>query len=139
MISLKLSEKLVYELKDKFHNDLHSVILFGSYAKGKAQEYSDIDILIILNRSFADWMERRDLEIDLRKKLYHTVGQVSPKTASVEEMEASLENLNPLILNIIQSGKALYDDGTFDKLKEHFKQLVPSKVVYHANYWEVVV
>ena len=50
MISLKLSEKLVYELKDKFHKDLHSVILFGSYAKGKAQEYSDIDILIILNR-----------------------------------------------------------------------------------------
>jgi len=138
MISPKLSEKLVSELKDKFHKDLHSVILFGSYAKGTAEEYSDIDIIIILNRSFADWIEHRDLEIELRKKFYHKVGQVSPKTASVEELEASLENLNPLILNIIHSGIALYDDGTFDKLKEHFKQIVPSRVVYHADYWEVV-
>ena len=138
MLSEKISKKIVSELKDKFHNDLCSVILFGSYAKGKGQEYSDIDILIILNRSFADWMERRDLEIELRKKLYHTIGQVSPKTASIEELETSLENLNPLILNIIQSGIALYDDGTYDKLKEHFKQIVPGKVVYHADYWEVV-
>ena len=138
MLSEKISKKIVSELKDKFHNDLCSVILFGSYAKGKSQEYSDIDILIILKRSFADWMERRDLEIELRKKLYHTIGQVSPKTASFEELEASLENLNPLILNIIQSGIALYDDGTYDKLKERFKQIVPGKVVYHADYWEVV-
>ena len=69
MLSEKISKKIVSELKDKFHNDLHSVILFGSIAKGKAQEYSDIDILIILKRSFADWMERRDLEIEIREVL----------------------------------------------------------------------
>jgi len=138
MLSEKIANKLISELKEKFQDNLDSIILFGSYAKGTPQEYSDIDILIILNRKFANWMERRDLEIDLRKKFYRAVGQVSPKTASFEELKAALENLNPLILNILNSGIALYDNGTFDKLKEHFKQIVPSRVVYHADYWEVV-
>ncbi len=138
MLLSKLSEKLVSELKDIFHNDLSSVILFGSYAKDMAQPYSDIDILIILNRKFANWTERRDLEIELRKRLYRTVGQVSPKIGTVEELKAALNNLNPLILNILDSGVPLYDDGAFDKLKERFKQIVPAKVMRRADYWEVV-
>ncbi|VVB92369.1 Nucleotidyltransferase domain protein [uncultured archaeon] len=138
MISSKLSEKVVSELKAKFQDKLCSIILYGSYAKGYAQKYSDIDILIILNKKFANWMERRDLEIELRKRLYRTVGQVSPKVASIEELETSLETLNPLILNILNYGIPLYDDGTFDKLLKHFKQIVPSRVVNHEDYWEVV-
>lgn len=138
MLLRGLSEKIVSELKDIFLNDLYSVILFGSYAKGTAQTYSDIDILIILKRKFTHWTERRDLEIELRKRLYRTIGQVSPKVASVEELEMALENLNPLILNIIDSGTPLFDDGTFTKLKERFDQIVPCKVVKHTDYWEVV-
>lgn len=138
MPSPKLSEKIVSELKDIFQTDLRSVILFGSYAKGAAQPYSDIDILIILNRKFANWMERQDLEIELRKRLYRTVGQVSPKVGSIEELEAALKALNPLILNILNSGVALHDDGTFEKLKEQFKLIVPAKAMPHEGYWEVV-
>jgi uncharacterized protein len=138
MLSEKIANKLILELNEKFQSDLHSVILFGSYAKGTAQPYSDIDILIILNRKFANRMERRDLEIELRKRLYRTVGQVSPKIGTVEELKAALNNLNPLILNILDSGIPLYDDGTFDKLKERFKQIVPAKIMRRADYWEVV-
>ncbi len=138
MLLTTLSEKIVSELKDIFHTNLRSVILFGSYTKGAAQPYSDIDVLIILNRKFANWTERRDLEIELRKRLYRTVGQVSPKVGSVEELEAALKAHNPLILNILDSGIALYDDGAFTKLKEHFKQITSTEVVRRADYWEVV-
>lgn len=138
MSSEKISKKIVSELKDRFQSDLRSIILFGSYAKGTAQTYSDIDILIILSRKFANWMERSDLEIELRKRLYRTVGQVSPKVGSSEELEAALEALNPVILNILDSGITLYDDGAFVKLKEHFKRIVPAKAVSHEGYWEVV-
>lgn len=138
MVTKKLSEKIVSELKDIFKSDLHSVTLFGSYAKGTAQTYSDIDILIILNRKFTNWTERRDLEIELRKRLYRTVGQVSPKVGSIEELEAALEALNPLILNILDSGIILYDDSTFAKLKEHFEQKISTDVLRRTDYWEVV-
>ncbi|MFZ2410120.1 MAG: nucleotidyltransferase domain-containing protein [Candidatus Methanoperedens sp.] len=138
MISPDIEKKIISELKGKFHYDLRCVILFGSYAKATAQPYSDIDILIILNKKFANWMERRDLEIELRKRLYRTVGQVSPKVGSVEELEAALKAYNPLILNILDSGATLYDDGAFAKLKEHFKHIVSTEVVKRADYWEVV-
>lgn len=138
MLSSDIEKKIISELKGKFHDDLHSVILFGSYVKGTAQTYSDIDILIILNRKFANWMERSDLEIELRKRLYRTVGQVSPKVGSLEELEIALKAYNPLILSILDSGITLYDDGAFAKLKEHFKQIVATEVLKHEDYWEVV-
>ncbi len=134
----ELSEKIISELKDIFNADLHSIILFGSYAKGAAQPYSDIDIPIILNRKFTNRTERQDLEIGLRKRLYRTIGQVSPKVGSVEELEAALKAHNPLILNILDSGIVLYDDGTFAKLKEQFKQIVSTEVQKRADYWKVV-
>lgn len=138
MLSEELSKKIISKLKDFFKADLRSVILFGSYAKDTVQEYSDIDTFIILSRKFADWTERRDLEIELRKKLYRTVGQVSPKIGAIEDIEAALEAHNPLILNILDSGIVLYDDGAFAKLKEHFKQITSIQVVRRADYWEVV-
>lgn len=138
MLPEKIAKKIVLELKDEFQSDLNSVILFGSYAKGTAKPYSDIDILIILNKKFANWTERRDLEIELRKRLYRTVGQVSPKIGTVEELKAALNNLNPLVLNILDSGIPLYDDGAFGELKERFKQIVPAKIMRRADYWEVV-
>ena len=102
------------------------------------QTYSDIDVLIILDREFADWTERRDVEIELRKRLYRTVGQVSPKTGSTDELIMALNTLNPLILNILNHGVALHDDGTFEKLKQQFNQIVPNRAIMHENYWEVV-
>ena len=138
MLSKKITDKLISELKDIFHNELCSVILYGSYAKELEQTYSDIDVLIILDREFADWTERRDLEIELRKRLYRTVGQVSPKTGSTDELIMALNTLNPLILNILNHGVALHDDGTFEKLKQQFNQIVPNRAIMHENYWEVV-
>jgi len=138
MLSQELSKKIVSELINRFQDSLCSIILFGSYAKGIAQTYSGIDILIILNRKFTDWTERRDLEIELRKILYRTVGQVSPKVGSVEELEAALKAHNPLILNILDSGIALYDDGAFAKLKEQFELIASTEVQKRVDYWEMV-
>jgi len=138
MLPQNIADKLVSELKDIFHNELCSVILYGSYARELEQTYSDIDVLIILDREFADWTERRDLEIELRKKLYHTVGQVSPKTGSTDELMMALNTLNPLILNILNYGITLHDDGAFKKLKQQFNQVVPNKAIMHEGYWEVV-
>jgi len=97
-----------------------------------------LDILIILGRKFTDWTERMNLEIEIRKKFYHTVGQVSPKTASIDELEEALEGFNPLILNILIPGIHLFDDGSFNNLKDHFRYIVHGKVVPRAEHWEVV-
>lgn len=134
MLPENIEHKLISEIKNKFHDELQSIVLFGSYARGTAQKYSDIDVLIILNRKFMDWTERMNLEIELRKKLYRTVGQVSPKTASIDELEEALEGFNPFI-----PGIPLLDDGSFNNLKDHFRYIVRGKIVMAVEHWEVVV
>lgn len=42
--------KVKEELKNSYQQELVSLILFGSQARGEANQDSDIDILVILNR-----------------------------------------------------------------------------------------
>jgi predicted nucleotidyltransferase len=44
MLSEEVAEKIKEELKAFFGNALASIVLYGSYAKGKESKYSDIDI-----------------------------------------------------------------------------------------------
>ncbi len=59
---------------NKFSSDLVSIVLFGSYARGTATKYSDIDLLVIVKNIPEDWREQDkvlgDLELYFLKK-YH--------------------------------------------------------------------
>jgi len=71
-----------------------------------------------------------NLEIELRKKLYRTFGQVSPKTASIDELEEALEGFNPLILNILNSGIPSLSDRT-QKIQSKLSPASSSQSVFH--------
>lgn len=43
----KALNMFINELKKRLGDKLVKVILFGSYAKGYADEYSDVDVLIV--------------------------------------------------------------------------------------------
>ena len=43
-----LIEEFIGLLRDNFHNDLISVVLFGSVTQGAAKKDSDIDLCIIV-------------------------------------------------------------------------------------------
>lgn len=55
-------EKLTKKLTDQFTGDIHSIVLFGSYAKGTETKTSDIDMLFILadlkNKNIREGIER---------------------------------------------------------------------------------
>ena len=38
------------------HFDVRSIVLFGSHTRGTAQEYSDIDVAVILDKLDGDWL-----------------------------------------------------------------------------------
>jgi len=140
MLSEELVEKIKEELTAFFGTELASIVLYGSYAVGKEMQYSDIDLLIIVKRDFSDWRERREVETELRMKFYSSVGCVSPKVAAINELDKALTFYNPLLLNILDHGVVLFDDGTFFRLKKQFHALLNiGTIKKEAEHWSIAI
>ncbi|MDI6884766.1 MAG: nucleotidyltransferase domain-containing protein [archaeon] len=140
MLSKEVVEKIKEELTAFVGAELASIVLYGSYAEGRESKYSDIDILVVVRRHFKDWRARREGEIALRKILYRSVGQVSPRIIGADVILTTLKNFNPLLLNILKHGIPLLDDGTFAKVKEEFQRMVEAKIIEpREDYWMVAI
>jgi uncharacterized protein len=96
--------------------DLYRVILFGSYAKGTADENSDIDMVVILdNNDVAKTYEERQ-----NKKLYinRLVRNINYKIAldilvySKEEYKIVKNYRNYFIDEIENTGKIIYEKAS---------------------------
>jgi predicted nucleotidyltransferase len=103
MLSEEVAEKIKEELKAFFGTELASFVLYGSYAEGKESKYSDRDSLVVVKQRLGDRRARRDCEIVLRKILYRSVGQVSPRVIGTDRIFVTLRNFNPLLLNTSSS------------------------------------
>jgi predicted nucleotidyltransferase len=97
-------------------SDPYRIILFGSYAKGTADENSDIDIMVILdNNDVAKTYDER-----LKKKLYinKLVRNINYKIAldilvySKEEYKIIKNNGNYFIDEIEKTGKIIYEKAS---------------------------
>lgn len=92
-------DAFVTGLRGHFGARLHSIRLFGSYARGEATEESDVDCLVLLDRSDRDDDRAvTDLAADLIWQLDGVV--ISPMVMSVDEFEAwkAKERRTPLAI-----------------------------------------
>jgi predicted nucleotidyltransferase len=138
MLSKEVAEKIKEDLSSFFGTELASIVLYGSYAEGRESKYSDIDILVVVKQRSGDRRARRECEIALRKILYRSVGQVSPKVIGTDIISTTLKNFNPLLLNILKHGIPLLDDGTFATVKEEFQRMIDAKIIESKeDYWVV--
>ena len=70
---LAILKKIVEEIIFK-HREIDCLVLFGSYAKGKAQEKSDIDLFCVGNDSKAITAFARHLSLKYSKEIQMVVG-----------------------------------------------------------------
>ena len=80
-------------------------IVFGSYARGEADEYSDIDLSII---------KETELPFLDRYTDFEDLFLVAPKALQIVvyrpcEFEAMRDGGNPLVLNVIKDGVVIYE------------------------------
>jgi predicted nucleotidyltransferase len=80
------------------------VILFGSYAEGRASEDSDVDILVVLN--FRGTNFRKSLEILNRVDVRFPIDLLARRPADVRRRYAQRD---PLIREALDRGKVLYE------------------------------
>ena len=97
-------EGLVSKIIEKHFSQVHAILLFGSYAKNKADKSSDIDILFIVsdmkNRKLKESIERVSATFHYSHKM-----QISPVISDTREFKKMLKDDN---LNI---GKEALDYG----------------------------
>ncbi len=80
-------------------------IIFGSYARGEADEYSDIDLVIIKNTETPFLDRYRDFD---------GLFSVMPNALEIlvytqEEFESMRDGGNPFILNVVEDGIVIYE------------------------------
>ncbi|MHB1681133.1 MAG: nucleotidyltransferase domain-containing protein [bacterium] len=92
--------KYLNELKKRNIN-VASAYLFGSYAKGNATEWSDIDLAIIVNKFIGD-------EFDFQTLLNKIIVEI--KLYDIEAhpfLEKEFDRTNPFVLEILKTGKKI--------------------------------
>lgn len=81
------------------------IIIFGSYARGKADEFSDLDFVVIKKT------EKRFLErlIEVAKLIDTELGCVDVFVYTPQEIQRMIEWKNPFVENVFKEGKVLYE------------------------------
>lgn len=100
----KLISELTSALKQKFNQDLSSVVLFGSTVKGTSTTTSDIDILVVCESLVKDWRAREELTEDIEMK-YAT--PIHMTLVSKEEISHAIGSAYPLMLEIYDANEII--------------------------------
>jgi predicted nucleotidyltransferase len=105
-------------LLERFGKSVHAVVLYGSVARGAADEDSDIDVLVLSSDGAPD----RDQMIEISESIDFENGYRTFLIAT-GMTPGKLTDLSrggfPIAQAIFTEGVALYDDGTFERIREN--------------------
>jgi predicted nucleotidyltransferase len=104
---------------DPYRRWIHSLVLFGSYAFGRAGVGSDLDLLVVLKRSLKVKEIKRklfDFRLDLNGCRCETgAAEIQLVAFDQEEIEHLFRLATPLA-HAIRRGTIIWDDGFFNSL-----------------------
>ena len=85
------------------------IVLFGSQARGDADDTSDVDLLIVVDEPFRNGRERVDTMTRLWRVLSDIRGPKDLLVYSLEEIEKWREAPNHVIARALREGEVLYE------------------------------
>ncbi|BDR91971.1 nucleotidyltransferase domain-containing protein [Vulcanisaeta souniana] len=132
-----MGEEVIHELRRYIRcliehgHRINSAVLFGSRARDDWLINSDIDLLIIILNSEKSFLERVrefttcwNLGIAL---------EVFPYT--IDEIKRLMNKGSIALYDALDYGIVIYDDGTFEKLREVFRKAVNEGIIRRIGGW----
>ena len=105
-------------------------VLFGSYAAGNQNKFSDIDVTIIASDDLG-WLEKSNCYVDGFLIEY----TINPMYKNQEYMKSGLDNHAPVNQNMFAYGKILYDKhGVMKKLQQQSLRELKRKIKPFSKY-----
>lgn len=122
-----LIHKFLADIKDKYKDNLVSVVLFGSIARGKGRKESDIDLLVILDDTSDVYYNRLkplvDIELKIREspvyERYIKEG-VMPCFSYLVFSLKEAEGNHYVFLDMVEEAIILYDKNNYFKKRLSF-------------------
>jgi predicted nucleotidyltransferase len=102
-----ISEDLIQRVTERIVRECHphKIILFGSWAWGKPERFSDLDLLVIMDSEVG----RPDIRtMQVRRLLYDFHCPMDLLVYTPEEIKACLQRGNLFIREILEEGRLLY-------------------------------
>lgn len=111
-----------------FGNNLISIVLFGSYARKGYSAYSDMDIIIVLERENNNISKlRKEFLIRFEKKLDLHI-------FTKEEVIQNFNDFSPLFTTLLLGKQILFDRNMF--FKKQFKEFTKKMMQMNIQYCE---
>ena len=99
-------EDFIAGLKKEYGEELSTVIVFGSYARGEAELGSDIDVLVVLKKIADYWREKARIESVAYENTFEKNRSIVLAPILIDENEF-LTGSSPLLTNVRKSGKKI--------------------------------
>ena len=103
MIAKDTITEIVNKIASGYHPD--KIILFGSYAVGKPNQNSDLDLLVIKDTN----LPRPQRTAYVRKMLYGAMIPIDLIVYTPMEIEVSKDNKFSFVYEVLHTGKVLYE------------------------------
>lgn len=144
-----LLEKLVRRLEDRFGDDLVSVVLYGSVARGTATANSDVDLLVVCRRLPERSFERSRLIYPILQELQPDLDTVQRETGWLPYLSVQMRTTDEArrtsrtYFDMVEEAILLRDrDGFFkgvlERLAARMRELGSRKVYLGEKYdWDL--
>mgnify|MGYP001136479807 CR=1 FL=1 len=114
---LKIAEILARHLVREHEGLIHSIVLFGSVARGESTEESDIDLLVVGEFPLSVKQQIQSIRFDYG--LEHEV-YIQLMFYRTSDLEDQMRMRSWLAIDIANEGFTLHDDGTYERLHREF-------------------
>ena len=128
---------VVTEMRSRFGENLVSLVLFGSHARGEGGPQSDVDLCAVFRDLPRSCWKRNNLVHPVARACEERYGfpHLSIMSLTVEEICSH----PPIMLDMVTDAFILFDDGTFEReienLRERMNELGSRKVYLDDGTW----